>query len=243
MTMTKTRAWIAGAVAVSLLLAVAAWFLLISPQRAEAADSREMTVSAQSQNAQLRSEITRLKAEYAQLPQYEAELAAIQRALPEAQQVDLVTRDLNVHARANNVQLFSVTYGDPVVFENASAPAVAAAPPAGEAGTAPAAPASTPGVLVQIPITIVSNGNFQSSEGFLRSVQQDVTRDVLVTRLSITPASAQPGFTVANGDVTITSSGFIFAYVDAASAPASGAAASTATTPSGTSSSGSTTSN
>lgn len=245
MTLNKTRAWIAGAVVVSLLLAVAAWFLLISPKRAEAAESREMTVAAQSQNEQLRAEIEQLKKDFVNLPQYEAELAAIRRALPAEDQLNTLTRELEAQAGAANVQLFSIAPGTPEArvdqaAATAAAPA-AAAPADGDAAAAPAA-AATPAAatLVQIPVAVTVNGNFQNSEVFLRSLQQNISRDYLVTGLSIEPASDDPGFTPANGDVKLVITGYIFAYTETASpagatAQAPAAAAATAT-PSATSS-------
>ena len=214
MTLNKTRAWIAGALVVSLLLAVAAWFLLISPKRAEAAESREMTVAAQSQNEQLRAEIEQLKQEFAKLPQYEAELAAIRRALPEQDQLNVLTRELEAQAGAANVQLFSVAPGTPTARTES---ADAAAAPAAD-GEAAGTEAGSSANLVQIPVVVTVNGDFQKSEVFLRSLQQNISRDYLVTGLSIEPAQQEAGFTPTNGDVRVVITGYIFAYTETASA-------------------------
>lgn len=253
MTFTKTRAWIAGTVVVGLLLAVAAWFLLISPKRAEAADTREQTVAAQAQNEQLREDIAELKADFAKLPRYEAELAAMRRALPEEDQLNLLIRDIEARSTATNVQLFSIKPATPVVYEGVAGGA-GTVTPAAAAGNAAAAPApgaaATPvagGVLVQVPVEITVKGQFHNSEAFLRSLQQDVTRDYLVTGLEITPIEGdEPGFTAVNGDVQVVITGYVFAFTDAANAqtgavtpaaaPAQGATPAAGTTPEPTSS-------
>jgi hypothetical protein len=69
MNTSSPRVWIAGTVVLCLALVAAGWFLLVSPQRAEAADLRDQTAAADQRNAQLEVRIAELKEEFAQLPQ------------------------------------------------------------------------------------------------------------------------------------------------------------------------------
>jgi hypothetical protein len=54
--MTKTRTWAAATAGICVLLILAAWFLLISPKRAEAADLRDQTVAQDQANQQTEAE-------------------------------------------------------------------------------------------------------------------------------------------------------------------------------------------
>src|SRR6478609_7454308 len=93
--MTNTRPWILGAAALSVLLAVAGWFLLISPERSKAADLQSQRVTQQQRNDQLRLDIAQLKAAYKTLPAKQAELAVIQRQLPNNPALPTLVRSLS----------------------------------------------------------------------------------------------------------------------------------------------------
>ncbi len=182
MSLSKSRAWIAGTVAVCLLLTLAAYFLLIAPKRAEAAEFRTQTESAQIANQQLQAKVSELRKQFAELPQREAELSLIRQAIPEDDQLATLTRDLQRHADLAGVTLMSVAPGAPVavvdpaaVTAAAAAAAPAPAPADGETApeTAPApvvvpAPTST---LVAIPVTVSVVGSFDASTAFVKAVQ------------------------------------------------------------------------
>lgn len=228
MTMTKTKAWVAGTVVIALLLAVAAWFLLISPKRAEAADIQQQTATAAQTNDETRARIAGLKKEFANLKTRQAELAKLQTALPKDEQLAVLTRDLNTIATNSGVSLKSVTPGGPTpVTASAAAPAADAS-------------AAASGTLVSIPTTIIVAGNYQNSLQFLKSLQTGIGRNYLVTSLSIaTPASvdksdsvSDPAKAVTQGWVTMSISGSVFAYTEtkAAATPTPTQAAAAATT-------------
>lgn len=225
MSLTKTRAWVAGAVVLSLLICVAAWFLLIAPKRAEAADLRTQATQAAQTNDQTRVRIATLKAEFAKLPQHEATLAQLRKGVPASDNLNEVTRALDAAAKANSMVLSSIT---------PSAPAVVA-PPAAPAQAAPAngATATPETGLVEIPLTVAVIGNFQNSEKFLQSVQNDLQgRNYLVTGLNMAPAAVSPGYPKAvDGDVQLTLTGSVFSLPETTPAAVTAAAA----TPSATS--------
>lgn len=224
MSLSKTNAWVAGTVAVCLVLALAAWFLLIAPKRAEAAETREQTAAAQAANAQLELKIAELQAQFAELPQRQAELAAIKQAMPEHALLPTLVRALDDKADAAGVTLMSLTPSAPVAVVAADAAAVALAPaeaatdtttstPAGEAA-APEVAAPSPDILAAVPVSISVVGNFFNVKAFLESVQTELSRDYLVQGLSIvaeTEAEASGGKpAVKNGDVTMTITGSVF---------------------------------
>ncbi|MGJ7452031.1 hypothetical protein [Aquipuribacter sp. MA13-13] len=92
-------------------LSAASWFLLIQPERAEAAETREQTVAAEQANAQLEIRIEQLRQEYADLPARQAELAAIRQALPEEPALAALIRDINTAAVDSGIVVDAVTTG------------------------------------------------------------------------------------------------------------------------------------
>ncbi len=222
MSLSKTRAWVAGTVVVCLLLTVAAWFLLISPKRAEAADLNAQTVTAQENNDRTRLEIDQLKAEFAKLAQHQYDLAALREALPLDDKENVMIRSLDAAAAASGVALDSIAATAPT---GAAAAAPAPAPAAGGTTPAPAAQVS----VVQIPVTIVVTGPYQGSLEFLKQLQTSVGRDYLVSGLTISEAQLDGNSDVdsarAEGWVTMTITGSMFALPESALAAAAPAAA------------------
>lgn len=237
MSISKMQAWVAGAVVVSLLLTVAAWFLLISPQRAEAASVRDQTASVVDSNARLELQIAELKSEFADLPQRQAELAVVKKALPETVQLPTLVRDLDALATSSGVTLMTLTPAAAVPVVSAAPAAVAVpdpaaagaeAPAAPEAADAAAVPAASADTLTSTPISIVLVGNFYDTEVFLRGLQTEFARDFLVTGLNVVAETAGEAAggkpAVENGDVTMTITGSVFVLQSAAPTAASGSA-------------------
>src|SRR3954451_10515984 len=93
--MTTTHRWVAGAVAAALLLVAGSWLLLISPQRAQAAQLREQATAQQSANDMIKLRPHQLKAQSASLPQRRAQLAEIQQQLPGSPELSALVRQLS----------------------------------------------------------------------------------------------------------------------------------------------------
>ena len=258
--LTQTRAWVAGTVVLCLLLVVASYFLLIGPKRAEAADLDLQTESTLSSNAALEVRVAELKAQFAELPDREAELAAVRRALPQDAAIPTLVRDLDALAAAAAVTLMSITPGvgtvvvDPTAVVAApAAPAEGAAPADGAAAapTDPAAAAAVPAgdVLLSVPTSLVVVGGFAEAEAFLEKLQTELARAFLVSGLTVTaettPAAATGGKPAVDvGDVTMTITGSVFVLrspdattaVDPGTATAPGAATPGEPAPPGTTS-------
>lgn len=249
MSLTKTRAWIAGTVALCLLLSVAAWFLLISPKRAEASDVRDQTVAAVQANTQARNKIAELKKQFETLPQSEAELATLRQAVPLDDELAALTRSLEGFEKDSGAALDSITAATPVPM-TVAAPAAAPTPAAdakaddtaatdtaatdtGATGAA-ATGAAASSALVRVPVVVTVTGNYQKSLSFLKSMQTTMPRNFLVSGLAIgEPQIANEALkpvAQAEGWVTMTITGSVFALPEGA-APATAAAASSASAP------------
>jgi Tfp pilus assembly protein PilO len=219
--MSNTRPWILGAAALSVLLAVAGWFLLISPERSKAADLHTQRVAEEQKNDQLRLQIAQLKAAYKTLPAKQAELAVIKRQLPNNPGLPTLVRSLSSIAADSGAGLTSVAPGAPVSATGAATTTSAAT--AGPAG------------LLSIPVSIVIDGTYAQNELFLQKLQNTVTRAFLVQKLSISvldqaSLSNDSAFKPSGNLLRMSISGEIFVLQDVPVATAAAGSASGTTT-------------
>src|SRR5829696_5449514 len=107
--MTATRKWTVGAAMVCILILIVGWFLLIAPKRAEVAALDADTQSQLDENSRLETEKAVLEQEFKDLPQKQAELAAIQTKLPETQELPSYIRELQTLGDKAGVTLTSLT--------------------------------------------------------------------------------------------------------------------------------------
>lgn len=231
--MSKTRTWSAATAALCVLLIVAAWFLLIAPKRAEAADLRDQTVAQDQANQQTRLKIQQLKAQYAALPAKQAELATIRQQLPANPALPTLIRMLSAMADASGVTLVSLAPAPPAPFVGVAAPAAAVAAPVAApvaAGTTPATGASTT-QLLGIATNLVVKGDYAGSTLFLQKLQAasaaktgaQMARAFLVQSVKVAPdaSTAAPSSTGSvskptKGQVQMTVSGQVFVLKTAA---------------------------
>jgi Tfp pilus assembly protein PilO len=223
----KTSTWIGGTVFVALVLMAAAYFLAISPTLAAAADVREQTAVAQSENDVLRASVVQLQADFEKLPEYRAELATLQTQVPTEARVADLLRELDAIAVARGVTLTSVNpgAGQAVVLAAPATPAPAVAPvvetegkqadaPVDPATAAPAA-AAVPQGFAALPVSVTVLGTYDNTLAFLADVQTAMPRLFLVSGLSGTAqkdaeaSSGRPQTVVGDQELIVTG----FAYV------------------------------
>jgi type IV pilus assembly protein PilO len=214
--MAKTRSWVAGASVVALLLVVAAWFLLISPQRSEAATLREQAVQQQQANEQIKLKTQQLKAQFASLPARQAQLAEIKQQMPDNPALPSLIRDLSTYAEDAGVVLVSVAPANPAPFAATAAPVTTAA--------APAAP------LQQIQTSVIATGSYAELTLYLQKLQSKMRRAVLVENITLAKAN---GDKVPAGDLQMTLATKVF-VLDTQAATQAAAAASKSVPASGT---------
>ena len=241
--MTKTRIWSAVTAALCVLLIVAAYFLLIAPKRAEAADLRDQTLAQDQANQQSRLKIQQLKAQYAELPTKQAELAVIKQQLPDNPALPTLIRTLASMADASGVTLVSLAPAPPTAVVLAAGPAVApAVAPAAATGapvTAPvaAAPAAPTTSLFGITTTMIIKGDYAASTLFVQKLQAagvakegtqtakagaQMARAFLVQSIKVAPnADAATVTKATKGQVQTTITGQVFVLKTAAIPPVS----------------------
>jgi hypothetical protein len=225
--MSNTRPWILGAAALSVLLAVAGWLLLISPERGKAADLKSQKTAQIQTNQQLQLDIAQLKAQFNSLPAKQAELAKIKQQLPNNPALPSLVRSLTNIANQSGAGLTSVAPGAPVAAASTTTTTSTGAT------TSTAAPAG----LVSIPVTVVVDGTYAQNELFLQKLQNAVTRAFLVQKLSIsvldTPSLSNNTPVVPSGNLlrtTISGQIFVLQNVAPAATTTTGTGSTTSTT-------------
>jgi len=214
---TSTRTWVAGAAAAVVLLVLAAWFLLISPQRADAQALAADTASTEATNDVLEASVQQLRSDFVDLPDRQAELVEAQQGLPADLALSKLTRQVSDAAEGAGVRLMTVSPAVPGTIDAVAAqPATGAETPAGTdatTGTAAVPASTTSGAAVPTPVDISVVGALSNSEIFLQQLQSGA-RDLLVTDLVVTaeePAAADAGKPATqNGDVTLTVTALVF---------------------------------
>ncbi len=165
--MTETRKWSIGTAVIVVLLLVASWFLLIAPQRSEAADLNAQAGVVVADNEQLTVQIETLKAQQKQLPKWQAQLAAIQTALPASAALPGLIRDLSKAADKAGVELVSLAPASPTTLGDPNADP-AAAVPATPGGT----PVLVPGALAGIDLQLAVSGGYFEIQQFVNNLER-----------------------------------------------------------------------
>jgi type IV pilus assembly protein PilO len=213
----RTRSWTLGTVALSLVILLAGWFLLVSPKRSEANALQAQAAGVQQQNASLVTQIATLKAQNAKLPEQQAKLAKIRQQLPDNPALPGLIRSLSDVAKASGVQLVSLAPANPVAAKQ-PAPTAATSPApgattSGQTGVT-AATEGTTGNLQVINVTIAVTGGYYDLEQFFNKVE-GMTRSMLVTGFSMAPgthssSTASGSSSASTGDLSATIQARVF---------------------------------
>jgi type IV pilus assembly protein PilO len=197
--MTETRKWTVGTALVAVVVLLAAWFLLISPKRAEVADLEAQTAAQQQENSKLQTEKEVLQQQNKNLPEMQADLAALKTKIPDAPELPTYIRELQDLGRQSGVTFTTLTPSAAVTV----------------GGAAPAAPGGatlTPDQLAAINVTVEVSGDYFAITKFMNGLET-ASRYTLVSGYSITEAEAATedaadtgSTTVATGPASLTAS-------------------------------------
>lgn len=172
----RMRTWVAGSIALALVVLVAGWFLLVSPKRSAASEVHGKASAQQAVNATLRAQIAQLQAQAKGLVAKQAELQAVARRIPSQPQLPALIRALeDVHVRTG-VDLVAVTPTTPT----AATPTVSGA-----------------ASYQVIPVTLQLQGDYSQMTLFLDELET-LQRLYLVRSVTVAPGKADAG-----GKVTI----------------------------------------
>lgn len=124
--------WMVGAILVSLVIGALAFFVIISPTLDATAEARERAESEQARIDQLEIQLAGLKADFARIDEFRAELAEIRVGMPSEVLLNELTRQVDSHATQTEVVIADVSVSTP--FEVLAPRSAAPPPPAPEEG-------------------------------------------------------------------------------------------------------------
>ncbi len=192
----KKSTWIGGTAFIAVVLMAMAWFLLVSPVLSQADETKAQTEQTEQQNVVLRQKVDELKADFAHLEEYKAELAGLQKGIPTTVQLSSYLRQLNDVAAAYGVVVTQLTPSNPQAITLATpvgtnpadasggvsteAPASDPTPSpspsagAGDATAEPAQPAApaVPAGMSAVPVSVIVMGTYQNTLAFLDGLQK-----------------------------------------------------------------------
>lgn len=246
---TKRASWLIGTVLVALVLLAGAWFLLIGPNVTAIGETKDEIESTLAQNTVQETRLATLKEQFAELPTYKAQLAALQTQIPVEDGEPNLLREIHAQATAAGVTVLSFTVteepslffaAEPLVDPNATA-APAEEEATDEEGTTgtqttEAAPVGVNG-FVRIPVDVVVLGSYANTVTMIDGLQQKMSRLFLVTSLKIEgkgeeeAANGRPA--TVEGDAEVTISGFVYVLAPGSTGVADAGDAGTGSTSAG----------
>jgi len=227
------KAWIGAAAVVAFLIAIAGWFLLISPTRAATADARANIDSEASRTVTLSEALKTLKAQYANLDATRAALADVSVQVPTKADDSAFRRVLADRAATAGVTVMTLntgaatpvtqpatssggTSGDGTAGSSTATPSPSPSPSpsaAPSAANSPALQTASGQVLVGVPLEMTVVGTYDSARAFIASLQGVKGRLFLIYGLNLV---SQPDATgsggrpdTVKGDVELSIQGYL----------------------------------
>jgi hypothetical protein len=183
------KKWYAAAALASVLVLLAGWFLLVSPQRQSAEDIGAQAETQTANNQVTQGKINALKAQYANLPTLQKQLAIVQTRMPQTPNMPGLLRNLNAAATAAGVKLLGVTPANATALGGT-----------GQTTNKGDSALTAPGAVQVIGVTVTVSGPFANTRLFLTSLEA-MPRTFIVTGLAIARDTA-PATTSATGTTT-----------------------------------------
>ena len=209
---------------VVLVAIVAAWVLVVSPERKKASESAAQLATAKTQLASAESELANARHAQARYEAAYSTIVSLGKAVPTTQEVPALIFELAKASNHKGVQFASITTGT-----------AGAAGASSSASSGAAANAATAG-FSQVPFTFVFNGSYFSLEHMLRELASLTTRGhagglrvngrlLTIQSVKLSPAS-ESGKTSTTLSATIAASAYELPAEAAGSGAGAGASAS-----------------
>jgi type IV pilus assembly protein PilO len=222
--MTNVKAWYLGAGLAAMLVFVAGWFLLVSPQQNQASEI-QAAVDAKTSNVQtLEMQIAKLKVDSKNLVAIQQQAKELRGHLPSTPSMPALIRDIANQAKSSGAILVGITPAQPAKL----------VPIPNQANASGDMSLSAPGQVNEIPLTIQITGNYAQVRNFLTDIE-NLNRSILLTDVDVTRGDTAADAS-SSKELKATLSGRTFmanagAFVDPTAAlpvPVSGAGTTTA---------------
>lgn len=198
--MPQTRgAWIALAAFVCVVLTIFTWFFFVSPKLDERADLASQEESLTQENDALEAKVAVLRAQFAKIDDYRAELSQLQVRIPTVAETEDLLDALNDMGEDHDVIVNEVIFegGKSLVGDTVAAPAPTPTPtpadskdagkkgakapaPAPEKAPAPGWNPNGPVDLVTLPYKVGVHADYKDAVKFLEALQTSKGRFFLV---------------------------------------------------------------
>jgi Tfp pilus assembly protein PilO len=198
--MNSDRLWIIGAVAGMIVVALAGWFVGISPIVAQASAADATVASTMANNAASESKLASLKTQFAGIDKLQKTLDSLRESIPEGADASVFLQELNTLSAEYNVALTSVTINAATIYQAAtptapttsgstatSTPTPSPTPTTPAAATTPATVVPTGGLVI-VPVQITVTGAFDDVKSFVGALQSGA-RLYLATSVEIGSSS------------------------------------------------------
>lgn len=200
MNTSNPRFWVIGGVLAALLVGVLGWAFIVSPRFAAAGKTRDEAVALEDQALVVMAQANRLKDQARDLPEQIRALRRIQKRIPASVDVPALLREVQRSARANDVELQSMTPGQITAFTSVQPEAGTTSPDGQATPSAAPTPAPTSADMGQgrlpegmglsyVPLNITAVGQFGNLERFVAEVE-NLQRAYLVTGAQLTRSTA-----------------------------------------------------
>jgi len=160
------RLWMVGGVLAAAVLVAITWFLLVTPQHAERDNLRESVSVTQRQLSQLEQRISKLQKDNEHLPEYQAELAQAQKALPASPALSDLLRELQDAGDNTSVTVSGLNVGNLTPLT------------------------TTGGQVYTLALSLTAAGPIDKLNAFLDQLQQVQPRALLISTASLSRTAA-----------------------------------------------------
>ncbi|MGV8967942.1 MAG: hypothetical protein ACOH2F_16915 [Cellulomonas sp.] len=232
----KASFWVIMSALASVVIVALAWVLAISPTLATTEAARVQAEEQRNSNDLLQLQLVKLADQFTHLDEYKADLASMRLQIPAGADLSALNTELRSLADSTGVTLSEITPSPPMAFVPVvAAPAVVAAAPVTEAGTAApaegtaaaaapaAAPSTAPAGMYAIQLSLTASGTYDQAMAFLSSFQTGSQRLFLVMTVNATATTSATGAAAGlppmnPGDLTLSVTGLAY-VLDSGAAP------------------------
>ncbi|MBX3068527.1 MAG: type 4a pilus biogenesis protein PilO [Microbacteriaceae bacterium] len=203
----NSKAWLAVAALVSVLVLVLGWFLGLSPKLAEISDANQQRETVEAGNLRQEARLAQLKKEFANIDELKEQLAEVQLGLPPGDDLPTFLGQLHQLETQSGTKLTKFTASDGQKYI-----------PAPGSKTNPAVTADN-FVAITIQLTVI--GTRDQVIAFVNDLQNG-NRLFLVTKLSIQNEGQSSGSTEegeSTADYTGNITGYVYVLVDPSAPP------------------------
>ena len=199
--MSRSQRWGAATAAVVVLILIASWMLLISPQRSHTGDLKSQADDVRQQTASLQVQINTLKSKADGVVAQQARIAEIGKEIPDNPALASYVLSLTDAATKSGIDLQSISPATPAALQLAKvapAPAPAAKTGTGSTGNAasgtgapasnaqPVAPTTQGANLSAIKVDLQVAGDYFQLRQFLNEIE-NLKRASVVIAVNLTP--------------------------------------------------------